>query len=393
MKAYIKLTLPLWVAALPLGLSNSLSQPLSAILLLPLIAVAFALKRSKIATLLLLLAITVTAIRITASAAHEYSIYQMVRSGLPFLYICIVLGSYKQLQTYISTKFSTLDPDGSRTEKLAYIYVTLQTIQVVALYLDIPIANVASKSDGDSFRLMLYPMTSIVLLFYYGWRQQMWILTGMAALIIFSTGSKTYLAAMLILIPIATASRLSSWRLLTSTLGILTLCGIVYYTNPLSITRLASYITEERGADITREYEISHAKSTFQQDALTMLAGNGLAHPLTPGVPTSDERWFENSKYDIENAYWSILAKLGILGSTLTSMMLVRTIKNKTMIATGIILLIFGLKTSYQFFTTFDGTLLLLWSILIAEACQRRSNKCNLRHIQAHELKPINFRR
>jgi len=34
-------------------------------------------------------------------------------------------------------------------------------------------------------------------------------------------------------------------------------------------------------------------------------------------------------------------------------------------LAVGAILLIFSFKTSYQFFTTFDGSYLLVWSIFI----------------------------
>jgi hypothetical protein len=93
--------------------------------------------------------------------------------------------------------------------------------------------------------------------------------------------------------------------------------------------------------------------------------GNGLAKQLTPGVPTNDERWFENSKFDIENGYWGVLAKLGVVGVALFGLLFSTLPRNPVSLAVGAILLIFSFKTSYQFFTTFDGSYLLVWSIFI----------------------------
>jgi len=98
---------------------------------------------------------------------------------------------------------------------------------------------------------------------------------------------------------------------------------------------------------------------------MTVLTGNGLAAPLTPGVPTHDERWFENSKFDIENAYWALIAKLGIVGVTLLAILFLKLPKDIFTIAGIFILIVFGFKTSYQFFTTFDGSFLLVATMLI----------------------------
>lgn len=131
------------------------------------------------------------------------------------------------------------------------------------------------------------------------------------------------------------------------------------------MSRFATYLFEEKGEDVTRAFEIAHAKESFLENPATVFLGNGLAKQLTPGVPTNDERWFENSKFDIENGYWGVIAKLGVIGVALFCLLFSTLPRNPVSLAVVAILLIFSFKTSYQFFTTFDGSYLLVWSMFI----------------------------
>ncbi|MFN3355601.1 MAG: hypothetical protein ACK418_06270, partial [Pseudomonas sp.] len=117
--------------------------------------------------------------------------------------------------------------------------------------------------------------------------------------------------------------------------------------------------------DVTRAFEIAHARESFLDSPATVFLGNGLAKQLTPGVPTNDERWFENSKFDIENGYWGVTAKLGVVGVVLFGLLFSALPRTPVSLAVVAILLIFSFKTSYQFFTTFDGSYLLVWSMII----------------------------
>lgn len=90
---------------------------------------------------------------------------------------------------------------------------------------------------------------------------------------------------------------------------------------------------------------------------------------VSRGVPTPDPAWRENSKYDIENGYWGVLAKLGVLFSALFILNgLVYLPKNATILALVLIEFIIFFKTSYQIFAYFDGCMILLWAIIISIA-------------------------
>jgi hypothetical protein len=94
---------------------------------------------------------------------------------------------------------------------------------------------------------------------------------------------------------------------------------------------------EGRGCDVPSR---SPMPTSFLENPATVFLGNGLAKQLTPGVPTNDERWFENSKFDIENGYWGVLAKLGVVGVVLFGLLFSALPRNPVSLAVGAILLI-----------------------------------------------------
>jgi len=212
---------------------------------------------------------------------------------------------------------------------------------------------------------MLFPTSSAVLLFFYACCQRRVGLMLILAVTLLAAGSKTILAAMavMILLSAITQRKLKSLAVLVVAIG--ALGTLTFYASPLAVSRFATYLFEEKGEDVTRAFEIAHAKESFLDNPATVFLGNGLAKQLTPGVPTNDERWFENSKFDIENGYWGVTAKLGVLGVALFCLLFSGLPRSPVSLAVVAILLIFSFKTSYQFFTTFDGSYLLVWSMFI----------------------------
>jgi len=85
-QARLTLYLPLTFFALPLALSNNLSQPLALLLLLPF--VVYAARGFTRALPLLALVIASSVLQVLVSSGANISLYQFLRSGIPFSILC-----------------------------------------------------------------------------------------------------------------------------------------------------------------------------------------------------------------------------------------------------------------------------------------------------------------
>ena len=363
-QARLTLYLPLTFFAVPLALSNNLSQPLALLLLLPF--VVYGLRGFTRALPLLALVVASSALQVLVSSGAKISLYQFLRSGIPFFYFVLLLAGYGYVLANVEKIARAHSPDYRRIlERVIYIFALGQLLQVSLYGVGIDLTNAASKSSDEVGRIMLFPTSSAVLLFFYACCQRKIGLMLILAVTLLAAGSKTILAAMavMILLSAITQRKLKSLAVLVVAIG--ALGTLTFYASPLAVSRFATYLFEEKGEDVTRAFEIAHAKESFLDNPATVFLGNGLAKQLTPGVPTNDERWFENSKFDIENGYWGVTAKLGVLGVALFGLLFSGLPRNPVSLAVVAILLIFSFKTSYQFFTTFDGSYLLVWSMFI----------------------------
>lgn len=363
-QARLTLYLPLTFFALPMALSNNLSQPLALLLLMPF--VVYAARGFTRASALLALVVASSVLQVLVSSGAKISLYQFLRSGIPFLYFVLLLAGY----SYVSANMEKIARAHSFNyrriiERAIYIFALGQLLQVSLYGVGIDLTNAASKSSDEVGRIMLFPTSSAVLLFFYACCQRKIGLMLILAVTLLAAGSKTILAAMavMILLSAITQRKLKSLAVLVVAIG--ALGTLTFYASPLAVSRFATYLFEEKGEDVTRAFEIAHAKESFLDNPATVFLGNGLAKQLTPGVPTNDERWFENSKFDIENGYWGVTAKLGVVGVVLFGLLFSTLPRNPVSLAVVAILLIFSFKTSYQFFTTFDGSYLLVWSVFI----------------------------
>lgn len=363
-QARLTLYLPLTFFALPMALSNNLSQPLALLLLMPF--VVYAARGFTRASALLALVVASSVLQVLVSSSAKISLYQFLRSGIPFLYFVLLLAGYSYVSANVE-KIARAHSFNYRRiiERAIYIFALGQLLQVSLYGVGIDLTNAASKSSDEVGRIMLFPTSSAVLLFFYACCQRKIGLMLILAVTLLAAGSKTILAAMavMILLSAITQRKLKSLAVLVVAIG--ALGTLTFYASPLAVSRFATYLFEEKGEDVTRAFEIAHAKESFLDNPATVFLGNGLAKQLTPGVPTNDERWFENSKFDIENGYWGVTAKLGVVGVVLFGLLFSTLPRNPVSLAVVAILLIFSFKTSYQFFTTFDGSYLLVWSVFI----------------------------
>ncbi|TKJ70794.1 hypothetical protein PspCFBP13509_30775 [Pseudomonas sp. CFBP13509] len=363
-QARLTLYLPLTFFALPLALSNNLSQPLALLLLLPF--VVYAARGFTRALPLLALVVASSVLQVLVSSGAKISLYQFLRSGIPFFYFVLLLAGYSYVLANVEKIALAHSVNYRRIlERIIYIFALGQLLQVSLYGVGIDLTNAASKSSDEVGRIMLFPTSSAVLLFFYACCQRKIGLMLILAVTLLAAGSKTILAAMAVMILLSAITQRKLKSLSVLVVAIAALGTLTFYASPLAVSRFATYLFEEKGEDVTRAFEIAHAKESFLDNPATVFLGNGLAKQLTPGVPTNDERWFENSKFDIENGYWGVIAKLGVVGVALFCLLFSGLPRSPVSLAVVAILLIFSFKTSYQFFTTFDGSYLLVWSMFI----------------------------
>ncbi len=368
--------LPIIIFSLPLGAGNSLAQPLALILLLPLFFLS--LRYSLLGLMFFIWVVFVSFVQ--ANLSDEFSLYQSFRTGIPFLYLCVILSSYHGLCKVLET---TLSNNGKSEEKLKikkyftitlYIYAFGQAFQILLFMAGLELANAASSTPGG--RILLFPTTCTLLIFMYAASSGRYLLMAVLAFVLLSSGSKAVLGVMGVMALVAVLRSGSLIRVVQAGVAGVCLVVVIANSNLLIVDRVMDFLFEERFEDVTREYEIYHAKEEWSASTGNMMFGLGLAVPLTPGILTSDPRWAENSKYDIENGYWSLLPKLGILGVLIFLYLFWRLPRDYWTAAIAIIWLVFSFKTSYQFFTTFDGSMLLLASLILraVDALDRDTN-------------------
>lgn len=362
---------PLLLLALPLGLSNSLAQPLAILFLLP-----WLIKTTPISTQTILIVVAFlfllsnSWLQLQIHPFKEYSSYQALRSSLPFLVICLIVGNY---ETLLKRTIALLDTKKMErvqlVDKLVFLFSVLCAMQTISYLAGIPLANALSAALSAG-RVMIFQSTSCVLLIYYTASQKKYFSLFLLILVILGSGSKALLVASFLALLLAFINEVSVRRILQGVVAVGIFVSSVAYINPLAFDRLTEFAAGDRGVgfeDKTRAYEISEAKKTLLSNEGTLLFGAGFLMQLSPGVATGDPSWRENSKYDIENGYWGVLAKLGIVFTGILVIFLMRSLPwNNVSLVILMVELIMFFKTSYQIFCYFDGVYLLVWSLVVS---------------------------
>lgn len=358
--------------AIPLGLGNDVAQPISLLFFLVFYLLFFSVDMKAI-FFLFFVAVN-SLLQVFFGMAEEYSIYQFFRSFITFSFFILILASYgnvyEKLSLYLNNNnFSKVFFDRC----LLFLACGHLFQSFIFIFYNVDIANAASKNVETFDRILLYPSTAVLLVFMYSLIFSNYYIMFFSSISLILTGSKTVLFSMSIVFLIVFLSRFSVRKLLTYGAGLFFVIFVAVSTDAVVVQRILDYSVENQMEDVTREFEISHAKESMQQNIYTILFGKGLASSLTPGVPSNDDKWFFNSKYDIENAYWSILPKLGIFGFVFICFLYRNVVKDYIGVAVLMIHIVFGFKTSYQYFTTFDGVYLLFFCMLLQYCVKRFS--------------------
>ena len=197
-QARLTLYLPLTFFALPLALSNNLSQPLALLLLLPF--VVYAARGFTRAAALLALVVGSSVLQVLVSSGSKISLYQFLRSGIPFLYFVLLLAGYSYALANVEKIARAHSVSYRRIiERAIYIFALGQLLQVSLYGVGIDLTNAASKSSDEVGRIMLFPTSSAVLLFFYACSQRKIVLMLILAVTLLAAGSKTILAAMAVM--------------------------------------------------------------------------------------------------------------------------------------------------------------------------------------------------
>jgi hypothetical protein len=309
--------------------------------------------------------VAISAYENVASGEAEFPLFQFVRSGAPFFCGCIMLVGYRHIYACFER---VIRQEGERgigvLRKVMLAFAIGQLVQVVSARLGIPIANSMLGAVSDD-RVSLFPSAAALLIFFYACNQRRLALTVIVACVLMMTGSKTVITTMAILWLAASLTRIRVMAVIKSACAVALVASLSVYAGATGFERLSNFVSNDQLEDGTRMWQSDYAKSAFYSGLDTIIFGNGLARPVTPGIDTVDPRWGENSKYEVEVGYWGLLAKLGILGTAIYGCMFLALPKNNTLLAIIIIESVSLLGSSSLFFTKFEGPYLLAWSIVV----------------------------
>lgn len=314
--------------------------------------------------------------------SYDMSWFQMLRTGIPFFCLITFLLGFENIVAHIEKKLPQATKQGRRA--INFIITALvfgQALQILLFLLNIPLANVTFGNANDegaalgTSRVFLFPLLAGLLIYFNLLFGNKLIYIAVMAFSLFMTGSKAVLATMIILAGLVVVKKKSFKSAFKYLIAVSIIGASALLVNPLAVERLTSFVTVDRGQDITRQAQILHAEQSFSASADTVLFGNGFLIPITPGVQTNDPRWFENSRFDIENAYWMLLAKVGLLGTFLFSILFFNLPKNIFTAAAILIMTMSAFGGGGPFFGL-DGCYLILWLALI-EAKNRGASRFN----------------
>lgn len=376
---YMALFPPVFLSV-PMALPNNISQPLAIILLAPLVIACLARSfRSPGFIILIFGSILISLVHIVIDPGKQHSPYQGIRSFLPFFYAVVIIISSKDI---IANLYRIIEGHPRKWKSAfntaIFLFCTLSSLQTLSFFAGASLANPLSFVSGG--RVMIFQTTSCVLILFYGILRNNYFIIGSMLLVVLGTGSKAVFISSVLVTIFGIVPKFSVAKTLKLFGGAILFGAIIMSTKPLVIERLAEFIAgtssqnEEAFSDVTREYEISQARQTFLSSPTNFIFGAGFSMQVSKGVATRDPSWRENSKYDIENGYWGVLSKLGVLFSiVLLIIIYIYLPKNSFYASVLIVELVMFFKTSYQLFAYFDGCMILIWAIIVSVAYKLNS--------------------
>lgn len=359
---------PFLIFSIPLGLSNNIILVLGGFSCLAFLMVAL---KGKPIQISFVLTYFITVSILQAIESRSMSWFQILRTGVPFLCLITLLIGFESIVSYIGKKLPQSTKSGRKiTNTIIAILVFGQAIQVILFLFHIPLANVAFGNANDeaaalgASRIFLFPLLAGLLVYFNLLFENKISQIAFMAFSLFMTGSKSVLVTMIVLVGLVVIKKKNFKSAFKYLIAIMVLGTSALLVNPLAVQRLTNFVTVDKGQDTTRQTQILHAERSFTASTDTIIFGNGFLIPITPGVPTNDARWLENSKFDIENGYWMLLAKVGLLGTLLFIISFLNLPKNIYTLAAVLIMAASAFGGGSAFFGL-DGCFLILWLALI----------------------------
>lgn len=353
--------IPLIIFGIPLGMGNGLAQPVA------LACITFFLTSTLSASLsvayLAIYVIAVTIVPTIGAEPWEISWFQAFRSGVTYFFFTLILANYETIQKKLNFIISHTSKAQRRAVLAApYVFIIGQIVQVGLFQAGIKLANASLSSDSNG-RIFLFPHSATLIIFYYASANKRILLAVGAAGVLLASGSKASLACMIVLAILAALKTPSFKSLVAYSVAVTCVGALALQVNTVAVERLTEFATAKDRVDITRAYEIFHAKQSWLETTPSTLFGNGFAKAISPGIRSTDPRWAENSRYDVENGYWAVLAKVGLVGAALTIFFLARLKRDRIFVASLAIMVVIAASSSQHFFSSFDGCYLLLWGM------------------------------
>jgi hypothetical protein len=364
---------PFGFFALPMGLGNAASQPASFVLLLPFLMLG---RRGLGPVVPIVLFVVITSACQSFFSREASSFYQFLRFFLPFVFFCSFLAAYRTLSFKFAGAMQVLGSRGMVfLDRFLHAFALLQLIEIVLSAAGVNVMNTTFLSVTQFGRFYAYPLHAQLLVLLYSLVGRRYLLTFLAAAVLLSAGSKILLASTGFIFLVALLCRFNFENVLRYTLVLPLIVPLAIAQKPLAYDRLLSFVTEKRLEDVTRAVEIEYARVAFTSGPDTALFGNGFSKPISPGFRVMDPKWSENSKYEVENAYWALLAKLGIVGCALLLLLISRLPRNAVSVSLVGVLLICSFGTANLFFVNFNGPYLLLAAIIVDYLLTRQRSR------------------
>lgn len=361
--------LPLLLFSLPMGLGNAGIGAIGILAALPLIALSI---NSRIALALPIL-LSAVATSIVNGAYSDYtSSFQAFRTGIPFAIICTIIachrGVFRTFQKgirHFGTRFS---------ENIISIFAYGMFLQLALLKLGINLANttLGNVRDSEIFRVFVFPLSASLLVFLHCLRTGRYVLAGMLGTVLLLSGSKIVLVIillLLLLVAIDLFKQNSSFKKISFVAFAPATVITTILINPTAVDRLIEFSAGDRFIDSNRSLQIEYAKETILSDIGHFLLGTGFTVPVKPPEQTTDPRWFENSMFDIENGYWMLLAKIGLIGVIFFGWLFTRIKFDFYSAGALIVALVTSIGSGSIFFHA-DGVYLLIWMIFFRAATE-----------------------
>lgn len=300
----------------------------------------------------------------------EYSTWQFIRSGIPFLTAPAAL--LAGIEVGRTSRNDTLH--------LGFQLLTIAAMLNAVLYfLGASLFNALIAVEG---RIYAVPSLAFLPLLYYFAVKRQWVFAMACFALLAATGSKVILlaSASVLLLASLRVFRLSFRSIGNVAVLVLVISlGIGVY-NERFIELLAV-------GDENRVRQVADAWNAISDGVWGALFGHSFGIPSMPGywdvgqISEDNERLFENSRYDLDNGFLFILLKIGFLGSAIMMWMYWRLPVDKPSRNLILVTVFANLFSSAAIVTSADGAFchLILGIVAIKAAKIETTNKISTR--------------